>query len=676
MVCRHQVMNDAIKKRLNKLRGLVNEYSYRYYVLDNPSVSDAAYDQLFRELQELEAKYPDLITPDSPTQRVGPTPAKEFAKITHENPMLSLENAFSFEEVLAFDKRVRERLGKDKVHYNCEPKLDGIAVNLRYENGILVNAATRGDGFVGEDITANIRTLNTVPLALRGHNFPHILEVRGEVYMPKKSFDALNEKAFQEGHKPFVNPRNAAAGSLRQLDAKITASRTLKIFCYGVGRSQNELPHFHHKTLETLQNWGLRICPASLRRVARNIEECLDYYQFILKKREELPYQIDGVVYKVDAKEEQEQLGFVARAPRWALAHKFPAEEENTQIKTVEFQVGRTGVLTPVARLNPVFVGGATVSNATLHNMDEVKRKDLHIGDTVIVRRAGDVIPEVVSVLVEQRPKDAKPIILPTHCPICDADVIKLEGEAAARCTGGLFCPAQRKEAIKHFASRKAMDIRGLGDKLIDQLVDTQTIQTIADIYRLEKKTLMALERMGEKSADNLLRAIQKSRLTTLSKFIYALGIRDVGEATAYQLANFFGDLPKLMHADVEMLQAVSDIGPVVSAHIVAFFKQSHNLEVIAALRKFGVHWEPIQVVTHKPLANKTYVLTGTLVHLTREQATEQLLALGARVSSSVSKQTSAVIAGSDPGSKLKKAETLNIPIFTENDFIKLLEHE
>lgn len=668
-------MKSNAKTRITELVLLLNEYDYRYYVLDDPSVSDAEYDRLFRELQALETQHPDLILSNSPTQRAGIAPSKEFAKITHNFPMLSLENAFSFEEVLAFDQRVRERLGKDKIHYTCEPKLDGIAVSLRYEKGFLISAATRGDGFVGEDITANIRTIKTIPLKLRGNDFPAVIEVRGEVYMPKTSFASLNEKALQEGHKPFVNPRNAAAGSLRQLDANITASRTLNMFCYGIGEIQNyPLPDCHSEILTLLKRWGLRICVKPLSQVVSGIENCLKYYEFMVGERNQLPYEIDGVVYKVDSRADQDQLGFVSRAPRWALAHKFPAQEEQTKIKAVEFQVGRTGVLTPVARLEPIFVGGATISNATLHNMDEIIRKDLHIGDTVIVRRAGDVIPEVVSVLVEKRPRNTTPITLPIHCPICGADVIKLEGEAAARCTGGLFCPAQRKEAMKHFASRKAMDIRGLGDKLIEQLVDTHTIKTIADIYRLEKNILIALERMAEKSADNLLIAIKKSQTTTLAKFIYALGIRDVGEATAHQLAQFFGDLPELMDADVDTLQTIADIGPIVSGHIVAFFKQPHNLEVIAALQQWGVHWPSVPATAHQPLTGKTYVLTGTLDHFTREQATEKLHSLGAQVANSVSKKTTGVIAGNDPGSKLQKAQQLQVPILTENDFHQLIK--
>ncbi len=666
-------MNNTIKQRLKQLKTLLNEHNYRYYILNEPTISDAEYDKYFRELQQLETQHPELITADSPTQRVGGTPTKEFAKITHTIPMLSLENAFSTEEVLAFDERVRERLNKTQIIYHCEPKLDGIAVSLCYEKGVFTYAATRGDGFVGEDITANIRTLHTIPLRLRGEGFPAVLEVRGEVYMPKTSFNALNEKALKEGHKPFVNPRNAAAGSLRQLNPKITASRTLNIFCYGIGKADG-LPDSHSETLALLQKWGLRVCPSPYAKTVTAIEECLHYYQFMAEQRNQLPYEIDGVVYKVNSRSEQDLLGFVSRAPRWALAHKFPAQEENTRINAVEFQVGRTGVLTPVARLEPIFVGGVTISNATLHNMDEIARKDIHIGDKVVIRRAGDVIPEVVSVLIDQRPAHAKPIILPVHCPICGADVIKPEGEAAARCTGGLFCKAQRKEAIKHFASRKAMDIQGLGDKLIEQLVDNDIIHTVANIYHLQKSTLINLERMGEKSAENLLAAITKSKATTLAKFIYALGIRDVGETTAHQLAEFFGDLKNLIKTDQDTLKTITDIGPIVSAHIVAFFKQSHNLEIIEKLIERGVHWPTTNVSQHKPLAGKTYVLTGTLTHFSREQATEKLQQLGARVSSSVSEKTTAVIVGFDPGSKLQKAEMLGVTILSEDDLFHLLD--
>lgn len=664
----------AVKARLKQLKAEIIAHNYRYHTLDQPIISDAAFDKLFRELQALEALHPDLITTDSPTQRVGAELSKTFKKVTHTIPMLSLENAFTQDEVLSFDQKIQERLEKTSITYSCEPKLDGVAVNLRYEKGILRTASTRGDGRIGEDITDNIRTLRSVPLQLKGHAIPAILEVRGEVYMTKASFASLNQSAISAGFKPFINPRNAAAGSLRQLDSKVTAQRNLDILCYGVGEIQGGmLPPSHQQLLDQLLDWGFCVCQPPWRQRVNSIQGCLDYYQFMLTHREQLPYAIDGVVYKVDAHSSQDRLGFVSRAPRWALAHKFPAEEAQTQLNAVEFQVGRTGVLTPVARLTPVFVGGATVSNATLHNMDEIVRKDIQIGDTVVVRRAGDVIPEVVCVVLSQRPKHAKYIQFPSHCPICDADVLKQPGEAAVRCSGGLFCPAQRKQAILHFASRKAMNIQGLGDKLIDQLVDRGLITNVADIYRLTRDQLVGLDRLAEKSADNILMAIKQSLATTLPKFIYALGIRDVGEATARQLAQFFGDLEPLMVAEGDRLQTIAEIGPIVAKHIETFFRQSHNLEVIDALRVSGMHWSPMAARANQPLMGKTYVLTGTLTALSREQATAKLQALGAHVTHSVSKQTTAVIAGRDPGSKQAKAEKLGVSLLTEADLLSLL---
>jgi DNA ligase (NAD+) len=665
----------SFRDRLIYLRKNIREHDYRYYALDDPIISDAEYDKLLRELEALEKQYPEAITPDSPTQRVAGIPAKGFAKVEHPVPMLSLEKAFSAEEIVAFNQRLSQRLKKETIAYSCEPKLDGIAVSLLYEKGILIRAATRGDGRIGENITANIRTLHTVPLQLQGTHFPELLEVRGEVYMPKKSFLALNEKALQEGQKPFVNPRNAAAGSLRQLDSKITASRSLVLICYGAGECKGgRLPDSQTEMLESFKHWGFKVCNSPWRTVAYGATGCLDYFAFMLNERNQLPYEIDGVVYKLDSRADQALLGFVSRAPRWAITHKFPSQEETTQIEAIEFQVGRTGTLTPVARLKPVFVGGATVSNATLHNIDAIIRKDIHIGDTVFVQRAGDVIPEIISVVVDKRPVHAPSIALPHHCPICGADVIKPEGEAAARCTGGLFCPAQRKEAIKHFASRKAMNIQGLGDKLIEQLVDRQLLQTVADIYRLDEASLISLERMAKKSADNLLDAILKSRETTFAKFIYAMGIRDVGEATAQQLADFFGDLESLMETNEDQLQTINDIGPIVSAHIVAFFKQPHNLDIIRSLKNLGVHWPTVPTIFYKPLAGKTYVITGKLSDMSREEVAEKLKNLGARISQSVSSQTTAVICGVDPGSKLKKAQTLHIPILNEQNLLKLLE--
>jgi DNA ligase (NAD+) len=661
-----------ISKTLEKLRTEINEHNYRYYVLDEPSIPDAEYDRLMRELQVLEQQHPELITADSPTQRVGATPAKVFHEVQHEVPMLSLDNAFDEQEVLAFDQRVKDRLKiEEDIEYCCEPKLDGLAVSILYINGQLQRAATRGDGYTGEDITNNIRTIPTVPLHLRGKNYPEVLEVRGEVYMPRKGFLELNKQAEKIGEKVFANPRNAAAGSLRQLDPAITAKRPLDFFCYSIGKSTSALPNTHHEILQQLRDWGLRINSEIV--IAKNIQQCLQFYQKILKQREKLAYDIDGVVYKVNRLAWQRQLGFVARAPRWALAHKFPAQEELTEIIDVEFQVGRTGTLTPVARLKPVFVGGATVSNATLHNMDEVQRKDIHIGDTVIIRRAGDVIPEIVSAVINKRPANAKKIKLPKHCPICHADVIRAEGEAAARCSGELFCPAQVKENIKHFASRKAMNIDGLGDKLVDQLVNTKLIHNIADLYQLTVAQLAELDRMGEKSAENIYHALEKSKTTTLPRFLYALGIREVGEATALNLAQYFQDLEKIKHADEETLQTVPNIGPVAAKYLASFFQQKHNLEIIERLLKSGVHWPKISAAKHQPLLGKTFVLTGSLTTLSREQATEQLQALGAKVSGSVSKKTSYVVAGTDPGSKLKNAEKLGVTVLDEENFLKLL---
>lgn len=663
-------------QQLKKLRAEIDEHNYRYYVLDTPSIPDAEYDRLLRELQTLEQQHPELITPDSPTQRVGAEPLKSFKEVAHEIPMLSLDNAFSDEEVLAFDKRIKDRLETtNDIAYCCEPKLDGLAVSILYVDGKLTQAATRGDGYTGEDITSNIRTIASVPLHLRGKHYPEILEVRGEVFMPKESFAALNKQAEQQGEKVFANPRNAAAGSLRQLDPRITAKRDLSMFCYSVSKiSGKSLPTTHYDTLQQLIEWGLRI--NSEITVVKNIEACLRFHQMILKKREKLAYEIDGVVYKVDRLDWQRELGFVSRAPRWAIAHKFPAQEELSEILAVEFQVGRTGTLTPVARLKPVFVGGVTVSNATLHNMDEIQRKDIHIGDFVIIRRAGDVIPEVVSVIKERRPAHAKTIKLPKHCPVCDADVIRPEDEAAARCTGELYCPAQVKENIKHFASRKALNIDGLGDKLVDQLVEQKLINNIADLYALTIEQLENLERMGTKSAENLFHALEKSKTTTLPRFLYALGIREVGEATALNLAQHFYDLKNIIHANEETLQTVQDIGPVAAKYIITFFKQKHNLEIINRLIAYGIHWPKISAKksTEQTLTGKTFVLTGTLTTLSRDEAKAKLQQLGAKVSGSVSKKTSYVVVGADPGSKFTDAQKLGVPILSEEELLKLLK--
>lgn len=665
-------------KEVEKLRQKINEHNYRYYVLDDPIITDAEYDVLYKKLKEIEAEHPELIRPDSPTQRVGAKPLKEFAEVKHIIPMLSLDNAFSEEDVAAFDQRIKDRL---KVHhdieYACEPKLDGLAVTIIYKNGVLVKAATRGDGETGEDITENIRTIAMIPLHLRGDDFPAILEVRGEVYMPKKGFLELNTRAEKRGEKIFVNPRNAAAGSLRQLDSRITAARPLEIFCYGMGIVEGkEMPDTHSGILDLLKKWGLRINSDS--RVVKGVAGCLTYYHHMEKMRDTLPFEIDGVVYKVNLIADQVKLGFVSRAPRWATAHKFPSEEVTTQVEDVEFQVGRTGAITPVARLKPVFVHGVTISNATLHNMDEIRRKDIHIGDTVIVRRAGDVIPEVVMALKDKRTDHVKKIYLPDKCPVCHSKIEQVEDEAIARCSGGLFCPAQRKEAIKHFASRRAMDIEGLGDKLVDQLVDQAMIENVADLYALTLDQLSNLDRMAKKSAQNMLDALNKSKQTTLARFIFALGIREVGEATAKQLAKTYGDLQPLFHVSIEELQTIQDIGPVVAHHIVAFFSEKHNQKIIHELLTSGIHWEKIHKASNElPLSGKTFVLTGTLKTLTRDAAKDKLESLGAKVAGSVSNKTHYVVVGEDAGSKLAKAKSLGVPVMTEDEFLNFLDkHE
>ena len=671
-------IKTQIIKKIKKLRTEINEHNYYYYSLDNPRISDSEYDSKFQELQELEKQYPECVNSDSPTQRIGAAPLKLFKEVAHDVPMLSLENAFDQADVTAFDKRVRERLEltKEDIAYACEPKIDGLAVSIRYEEGQLVYAATRGDGSTGEDVTHNIRTIKAVPLVLRGNDFPRILEVRGEVYIPKKDFLELNARAAAAGEKIFVNPRNAAAGSLRQLDSHITACRPLAIFFYGIGAVVHDqaLPDTHSALLAKLKQWGFRVNPDT--QVVQGIARCLAYYAQLNQKRERLSYEIDGVVYKVDSIGNQTRLGCVSRAPRWAIAHKFPSEEVMTVIESVEFQVGRTGALTPVARLKPVFVHGVTIRNATLHNMDEITRKDIHIGDRVLVRRAGDVIPEVVSVLIEHRPETARVIVLPTHCPVCHSHVEHITGEAVARCTGGLVCPAQRKEAIKHFASRRAMNIEGLGDKIIDQLVDAQLVNTAADLYAVTLESFINLERQAKKSAQNSLDALEKSKKTTLARFLFALGIRDVGEATAKQLANYFGELSGLFTATPELLQEIPDVGPIVARHIINFFAEPHNREVIDALLRAGIHWDKV-IIKNKaalPLAGKTIVLTGTMEKLTRIEAKEKLERLGATVAGSVSKKTTYVVAGADAGSKLTKAKVLGIEIMDEEQFLHFLE--
>ncbi|MEQ1582240.1 MAG: NAD-dependent DNA ligase LigA [Steroidobacteraceae bacterium] len=664
-----------IAARAKALRAEIEHHNYRYYVLDDPEVADAEYDRLLKELQGLEQQFPELITPDSPTQRVGATPVAEFGEVRHDVPMLSLDNAFTAEDLAGFDTRVRDRLETTAaIEYYAEPKLDGLAINLRYVDGLLVQAATRGDGATGEDVTHNVRTIHAIPLKLEGR-VPHIVDVRGEVFMPLKGFKAMNARALERGEKIFANPRNAAAGTLRQLDPRITASRPLDMFCYGWGAVEGwDLPERHSDVIACLREWGLKISPEA--RVVSGVEGCLEYYAGVGARRTSLPYEIDGVVYKVNRLRLQRELGFVSRAPRWAIAHKFPAHEETTIVRDVEFQVGRTGALTPVARLEPVTVSGVTVSNATLHNMDELERKDVRIGDRVIVRRAGDVIPEIVKVVIERRPGDARIVKLPSHCPVCGSDVERLEGEAVARCTGGLVCAAQRKESLLHFASRRAMDIEGLGSKLVDQMVDLDLVKSPADLYALQAAQLAGLERMADKSAQNLIEALERSKSTTLGRFLFALGIRDVGEATAAALAQYFGKLDRLMAASPEEIQQVPDVGPVVAAHVHAFFMESRNSEVVDALLSRGVHWpeqEPKAAPAEGPLTGKTFVITGTLAAMSRDDARDRIIALGGRVSGSVSKKTSFVVVGADPGSKAQKAAELGVPVLDEDAFLGLL---
>ena len=664
-------------ERVEELRQAIDYHNRRYYVHDDPQIPDAEYDRLMRELQELEQRFPSLINQHSPTQRVGDKPLSHFDEVAHRVSMLSLDNAFDEVEMQDFERRIRERLklsAEQPLFFLAEPKLDGLAINLRYENGCLVLGATRGDGSHGENVTSNVRTINAIPLTLQG-DWPKVLEVRGEVFMPRAGFEAFNEHARNASEKTFVNPRNAAAGSLRQLDPRITAQRPLTFLSYGFGevmpgQSQSNLS----ERITALRGFGIPTSP--LMEVVEGVAGCIDYYKRIAKLRDDLPYDIDGVVFKVDDLSFQEKLGFVSRAPRWAVAYKFPAQEELTQVDVVEFQVGRTGAVTPVARLQPVFVGGVTVSNATLHNMDEVKRKDVRAGDTVVVRRAGDVIPEVVSVILDKRPDSSQPVVLPTRCPVCDSEIIIADGEAVARCSGGLYCPAQRKEAIKHFASRKAMDIEGLGDKLVEQLVEQQLINTPADLYSLSLEQLSGLERMAEKSAQNLLDALSKSKQTTLNRFLYGLGIREVGEATAQSLAQQFLTLNGIEQADEESLQETPDVGPIVAAHIVSFFRQPHNREVIDDLLEAGIEWpEIIRVEAEQTiLAGKVFVLTGTLSQ-PRDEIKEILIAQGAKVTGSVSSKTDYLVAGEAAGSKLAKADKLGVEILDEDALNVLLNN-
>lgn len=671
---RNLQMPHSIETQLEHLREKLREYEYHYHVLDNPLVPDAEYDRLMNELKNLEWQHPELITSDSPTQRVGAKPLDGFAQITHETPMLSLDNAFSDDDLTGFLRRIEDRIAinSNQIEFCCEPKLDGLAVSILYVDGVLTQAATRGDGTTGEDITANIRTIRNIPLKLKSSNPPHRLEVRGEVFMPQQGFEQLNEKALAKGEKTFANPRNAAAGSLRQLDPKITRQRPLMLNAYNIGvyESDDELPTTHFDRLQWLKTLGIPV-NAEIT-LATGSQALTAFYQKIQAKRSSLGYDIDGTVLKVNKIVLQEQLGFISKAPRWAIAYKFPAQEEMTILNDVEFQVGRTGAITPVAKLEPVFVAGVTVSNATLHNGDEIERLGIAIGDTVIIRRAGDVIPQIVGVVAERRLDNAKKIAFPTACPVCNSAVVRVEGEAVARCTGGLFCGAQRKEALKHFVSRKAMDIDGVGEKLIEQLMERELIRTPADLFKLDHTTLMRLERMGEKSANNALQSIEKAKNTTLARFLFALGIRDVGESTAQNLANHFGTLDAIRQADLDTLKQVQDVGEVVANRLFQFWQEPHNIEVVEDLIAQGVKWQDVvpQEIADNPLKDKTVVLTGTLTQLTRDQAKSLLQKLGCKVSGSVSSKTDYLIAGEKAGSKLAKAQELGVKILSEDELI------
>jgi DNA ligase (NAD+) len=670
------VVSTAVEQELESLREQLETWNYQYYVLDDPTVPDAEYDRCMLRLRTLEEQYPALLREDSPSQRVGGAPLDKFRQVVHELPMLSLDNAFDAQDMLDFNRRLLDRLGdgEQALEYACEPKLDGIAASLLYRDGVLMRGATRGDGRTGEDITQNVRTIPSIPLRLRGEGYPAVLEVRGEIYLPRSGFEALNERAREAGEKTFVNPRNAAAGSLRQLDSRITASRPLEMCCYSVGLVEGgDLPKDHAGVLQRLHEWGLRTNSES--SVVTGIEACDAYYEQLAQRRQQLPYDIDGIVFKVNDLALQQRLGFVSRAPRWAIARKFPAEEEMTRLLDVEFQVGRTGAITPVARLEPVFVGGVTVSNATLHNSDEIERLGVQIGDSVIVRRAGDVIPQVVSVVMDRRPGDARPVVFPDACPVCDSAVERAEDEAVVRCMGGLVCAAQRKAAIKHFASRRAMDIEGLGDKLVEQLVDEGLLESVAGLYQLPREALLELERMGEKSADNLLAALDSSKETTLARFIFALGIREVGEATALSLARHFGSWEALSAATEEQLLEVEDVGPVVADHLVQFFDSPSSMGVVSAIREAGVRWpdEAPREQAKLPLAGQTWVVTGKLEVMGRSEAKNCLQELGAKVAGSVSAKTHCVVAGPGAGSKLQRARELDVDVIDEESFIDLL---
>ena len=660
--------------RIDQLRAEIAQHDYRYYVLDAPSIPDAEYDRLMRELESLEADFPELVTQESPTQRVGGRPLEGFDELRHATPMLSLANAFSEEEIHQFHERVIKGLETAHVNYAAEPKLDGVAISLRYESGRLQQAATRGDGATGEDVTSNVRTISAIPLQLmaRGGSgtWPPSLEVRGEIYMPLAGFRAYNQRAVEQGLKELVNPRNAAAGSLRQLDPRLTAKRPLAFYAYAAA-ADTGIPGSHYEAMQKLKEWGFPVNP-EIQRV-QDADGCVAYYRDMAEKRASLPYDIDGVVYKVDLKEEQEILGFVSRAPRWAIAQKFPAQEEITRLLDIDIQVGRTGALTPVARLEAVFVGGVTVTNATLHNLDEIRRKDIRAGDWVVVRRAGDVIPEVARVVVERRQGDPVEFVMPETCPECGSSVERVEGEAVFRCSGGLFCPAQRKQSIMHYASRRALDIEGMGEKLVDQLVESGLVGSIADLYSLSREQLIALERMGEKSADNLLAELERSKMPELGRLLYALGIREVGEVTAHSLAMHFGTMDKIAAASEEELIEVPDVGPIVAGHVHAFFQEAHNNEIIAALEQAGLRWKAVEVnESEQPLLGQTWVLTGAL-GMPRAKAKNLLESLGAKVAGSVSARTSVVLAGEAAGSKLRKAESLGIEIVDEEQFRQLM---
>ena len=660
-------------KRADELHRLIEHHNHRYYVLDDPEVPDAEYDRLMRELESLEAGYPDLITADSPTQRVSGTPMDGFVTVRHRIPMLSLGNAFSEEEVADFYRRVSQGLERDDICFAAEPKLDGVAISLTYIDGLLTTAATRGDGERGEDVTSNVRTIGAVPLKLHGTGWPSLLEVRGEIYMPRSGFEAFNRRALEQGEKPLVNPRNGAAGSLRQLDPQLTAKRPLAFFAYNTATRDN-LPDTQYETLARLKDWGFPVNP-EIKRV-QGLSGCLEYHSRMEALRPELGYDIDGVVYKVDRFDQQGFLGFVSKAPRWALAHKFPAEEEITRLLAIDIQVGRTGALTPVARLEPVFVGGVTVTNATLHNEDEIRRKDVRAGDWVVVRRAGDVIPEVARAMHQRRESDLPEFRMPETCPECGSAVERIEGEAVTRCTGGLSCPAQIKHGIRHFATRKAMDIEGLGDKLVDQFVEEGLIKTVADLYRLSREQIASLERMGGKSAENLLNALEASKKPPLDRLLYALGIREVGEVTAHSLAAHFGSMEALRQASEESLTEVSDVGPIVASHVAAFFQQENNIQVIQALSDAGVDWQPLEDITgNQPLAGEIWVLTGAL-SMPRIQAKNLLESLGAKVTGSVSAKTSTLLAGEAAGSKLTRAQKLGVKVISESDFVEYLESQ